>query len=405
MAGVSSGDSPRIPFHLPSVDAADEAAVLEVLRSGWLTSAGRAAELERRCAELSGVAHGVATNSCTAALHLALVALGVGPGADAGAGGCAGGGADADAADEVVLSPITFASAANVVLHCGATPVFCDVQPDTLNMDPDALAAALTERTRAVIAVHFAGHPAEMDRIRAVCDPLDVPVIEDAAHAIGARHKGRPVGSLGRVAAYSFYATKNITSGEGGMLVTDDAALAERAKLLSLHGMTRDAWKRYSDAGYRHWDIVAPGFKYNLSDMQAALALSQLDKLAAFNAERRRLVELYDRLLADVSNLEPLLRRADVESAYHLYVVRVRAGAPLDRDGLMAALTAAGIGVGVHFRPVHLHPYYREALGFRPGMCPVAEATGERVLSLPLFPGMRDADVERVAEACRTALA
>lgn len=403
MTGVSSGDPPRLPFHLPSIDAADEAAVLEVLRSGWLTSAGKAAELERRCAELSGVAHGVATNSCTAALHLALMALGVGSGASGDA--AADSDADAGAADEVVLSPITFASAANVVLHCGARPVFCDVQPDTLNIDPEALAAAVTPRTRAVIAVHFAGHPADMDRIHEVCDPLDLPVIEDAAHAIGARYRGRPVGSLGRAAAYSFYATKNVTSGEGGMLVTDDAALAERAKLLSLHGMTRDAWKRYSDAGYRHWDIVAPGFKYNLSDMPAALALSQLDKLAAFNAERRRLVELYDRLLADVSNLEPLSRRADVESAYHLYVVRVRAGAPLDRDGLMAALTAAGIGVGVHFRPVHLHPYYREALGFRPGMCPVAEAAGEQLLSLPLFPGLRDADVERVAEACRTALA
>lgn len=386
MTGVTTGDPERIPFHVPSIDTADERAVLEVLRSGWLTSAAKARELERRCAELSGVGHGVATNSCTAALHLALVSLGVGSG------------------DEVVLSPITFASAANVVVHCGARPVFCDVQPDTLNVDPGALAATLTERTRAVIAVHFAGHPADMDEIRAVCDPPGVPVIEDAAHAIGARYRGRPVGSLGRAAAYSFYATKNMTTGEGGMLVTDDAALAERAALLSLHGMSRDAWKRYGEEGNRHWDILAPGFKYNLPDVLAGLGLTQLDKLASFNAERRRLVGLYDELLAGVPYLEPPRRRDYVDSACHLYVVRVDPGAPLSRDRFMAALQERGIGVGVHFRAVHLHPYYRDELGFGPGICPAAEAAGESVVSLPLFPGLRDRDVERVVAACRDAL-
>lgn len=378
--------SAPVPFHRPSIDAADEAAVVEVLRSGWLTSASRAKELERRCAGLSGVAHGVATSSCTAALHLFLVSLGVGEG------------------DEVVLSPITFASAANVILHCGARPVFCDVRPDTLNMDPQALAGALTERTRAVIVVHFAGHPAEMDEVRALTDARGVPVIEDAAHAIGARYRGRPVGGLGRAAAYSFYATKNVTGGEGGMLVTDDGDLAERAALLSLHGMSRDAWRRHEDGPYRHWDIVAPGYKYNLPDVLAALVLSQLDRLEAFTAERRRLVALYDDLLADLPGLEPLRRLDDVDSACHLYAVRVAPGARLSRDEFISGLQERGIGVGVHFRPVHLHPYYREALGFAPGLCPVAESAGERLVSLPLYPGLSDGQVRRVADACREVL-
>ncbi len=375
-----------IMFHRPSLGLAEEEAVLAVLRSGWLTTGARTKALEKRFAAFRGCAHGVGTNSCTAALHLALVALGVGPG------------------DEVITTPITFASTANVIVHAGATPVFCDVQPDTLNMDPESLAAVVTPRTRAIIAVHFAGHPCDMDEIADCVKGRGVVVIEDAAHAIEAEYRGRPTGSLGVAAAFSFYATKNVTCGEGGMLTTNDAALADRVSVLALHGISRDAWKRYSDEGYRHWDVVAPGFKYNMFDLQAALVDAQMDSLAGFWRRRRSLTEMYDEALGDTQGLEPLSRRDYVTTAYHLYVVRVGQDAGVSRDAFIQALQSQGVGVGVHFRAVHLHPYYREAFGFRPGMLPVAEAAGDAVVSLPLYPSLREEQVERVVAACRRAV-
>lgn len=395
MSGEATEDAGRtergpevewLPLHRPSLGPEEERAVVEVLRSGWLTTGPRTREFERAFAESRGVAHAVGVNSCTAALHLALLCLDVGPG------------------DEVVLSPITFASAANVVVHTGARPVFCDVQEDTLNLDPDHLCDVLGARTRAVIAVHFAGHSCDMDEIGAICDVAGVPLIEDAAHAAEASYRGRPTGSLGRAAAFSFYATKNITTGEGGMLVSDDERLAERARVLSLHGMTRDAWKRYSAEAYRHWDVMVPGYKYNMCDLQAALGLAQLAKMQGFLERRRHLVELYDEAFGGLP-LRPLRRRPYVQASYHLYPVRVQPEAGLSRDRLVATLGDARIGVGVHFRPVHLHPYYREAFDCRPGLCPVAEKAGGQLLSLPLFPDMRDEDVDRVVAACRAALA
>jgi dTDP-4-amino-4,6-dideoxygalactose transaminase len=369
-------------FHRPSLGEEEERAVAEVLRSGWITAGPRTKEFERVFAAYRGAGHAVAVNSCTAALHLALVCLGVGPG------------------DEVVTSPITFASSANVIVHTGARPVFCDVQDDTLNIDPDALAAAITPRTRAVIAVHFAGHPCDMDEVLAA----GIPVIEDAAHAVEAEYRGRPVGALGRAGAFSFYATKNITTGEGGMLTTDDGELAERAATLALHGISRDAWKRYAAGAYRHWDVVAAGYKYNMFDIQAAIGLEQLKKVDRFWQARRRLVERYDAALGDVPGLRLMARRPYVKPSYHLYPVRVLPEAPVTRDALMAALNERGIGVGVHFRAVHLHPYYREELGFAPGLCPVAEQAGEQLVSLPLFPDMHDADIDRVTVAVREIL-
>jgi dTDP-4-amino-4,6-dideoxygalactose transaminase len=360
--------------------------VLSVLRSGWLTTGPRTKELELRFAAFRGAAHAVGVNSCTAALHLCLLCLGVGPGS------------------EVVTSPMTFASTANVIVHCGATPVFCDVQEDTLNMDPRSLEGAITARTRAIIAVHFAGHPCDMDEIRAVADKHGIPVVEDAAHAVEAAYRGRPTGSLGAAAAFSFYATKNVTSGEGGMLTTDDAELAARASVLALHGISRDAWKRYGEEGYVHWDIVAPGYKYNMFDLQAALVDAQLDKVDAFWLRRRELVEAYDAAFAGVDELRPLARRDYVTPSHHLYVVRVSPDAGVTRDAFMARVQARGVGVGVHFRAVHLHPYYRETFGFEPGMFPVAEAAGDSVVSLPLHPGLTDDEVARVVRTCRAAL-
>jgi dTDP-4-amino-4,6-dideoxygalactose transaminase len=370
-------------FHRPSIGPAEEQAVLDVLRSGWLTTGPRAKEFERRFAEFRSTTHAVAMNSCTAALHVALLAMGLGRG------------------DEVITTPMTFASTANVIVHTGATPVFCDVQPDTLNMDPAAFEAAITERTRVVIPVHFAGHPCDMDEISAIARKHGIRVLEDAAHATESEYRGRLTGSLGDAAAFSFYATKNITTAEGGMLTTSDEALAERAQILALHGISRDAWKRYSAEGYQHWDIVEAGFKYNMNDIQAALGLTQLDRIDEFWQSRKRLTERYDAGLADLSALRLMERRAYVKSAYHLYVVRVSAGAGISRDGFMAALQERGIGVGVHFRAVHLHPYYRETFAFQPGMFPVAEGAGDTVVSLPLFPSMTDAEVDRVVRACR----
>ena len=375
-----------IRFHRPSLGEAEEKAVLDVLRSGWLTTGARTKALEERFAAYRGCARGVATNSCTAALHLALVGLGVGAG------------------DEVITSPITFGSTANVIVHTGAMPVFCDVQQDTLNLDPESLAAAVTPRTKAVIAVHFAGHPCDMDEIMEIARARGVAVIEDAAHAVEAEYRGRPTGSLGVAAAFSFYATKNITSGEGGMFTTNDVALADRVSILALHGISRDAWKRYSDEGYRHWDIVAPGFKYNMFDLQAALVDAQMDRIDEFWRRRRALTEMYDEALVEVRGLEPLRRRDYVKTAHHLYVLRVKREAGITRDEFIDSLQRQGIGVGVHFRAVHLHPYYREAFGFGPGMLPVAEVAGDEVVSLPLYPSLRDDQLERVVRACGVAL-
>ena len=368
-------------FNRPTIGAAEEEAVLEVLRSGWLTMGPRTKALETRFAAFRHCSHAVGVNSCTAALHLCLLCLDVGPG------------------DEVVTSPITFASTANVIVHCGATPVFCDVADDTLNMDPESLAQVITPRTKAIIAVHFAGHPCDMDEIGAVASRHGIPVIEDAAHAVEAEYRGRPTGSLASAAAFSFYATKNITSGEGGMLTTNDTDLADRAGLLALHGISRDAWKRYGDEGYQHWEIVAPGYKYNMYDLQAALVDAQLDQVDTFWERRREVTERYDAAFSEMPDVTPMHRRDYVKASHHLYVVRVPR-----RDQFMDAVQVQGVGVGVHFRAVHLHPYYRQAFGFRPGMFPVAEAAGESVVSLPLYPSLGDDEVERVVVACRRAL-
>ncbi len=374
-------------FNRPSIGADEEAAVLDVLRSGWLTTGPRTKALEERFARFRGCTNAVGVNSCTAALHLCLQSLGVGRG------------------DEVITSPLTFASTANVIVHCGATPVFCDVSPDTLNMDPEALAAAVTARTRAIIPVHFAGHPCEMDEINAVAARHSIPVIEDAAHAVEAEYRGRPTGSLGTAAAFSFYATKNITSGEGGMLTTNDQELAERAALLALHGISRDAWKRYSEEGYRHWEIVAPGYKYNMYDLQAALLDVQLNRVDSFWERRRDLVEFYDEAFANVEELRPLARRASAtKHAHHLYVVRVTEEAHPTRDAFLNAVQARGVGLGVHFRAVHLHEYYRETFGLSRGSYPVAEAAGDTVVSLPLYPDLRRDEAERVVRTCIAAL-
>ena len=377
-----------LPYHRPSIDGNDEQAVLGALRSGWITTGPQAKAFERELAAYTGATHCVAVNSCTAALHLALEAVGVGPG------------------DEVITTPITFASTANVIVHRSATPLFVDVEPDTLNIDPARIEAAMTPRTKAIIAVDFAGHPCQLDTILDLGHRHRVAVIEDAAHALGAAYRGRRVGGVADLTAFSFYATKNITSGEGGALMTDRADWAERAGIMALHGISRDAWKRYGAEGYQHWDILGPGYKYNMPDLAAALARSQFARLPAFHARRAALTARLDAEIARIPEIERPATRPDVEHARHLYPIVLRTEMlTADRDVIMNAIQKENVGVGVHFRAVHLHPYYAETFGFRRGLCPHAERYSDRTLSLPLYPAMTDADADDVAEAVRKVIA
>ena len=373
-----------LPFHQPQIDADDERAVLEALRSGWLTTGPRTKSFERELAGYTGSSFCVAVNSCTAALHLALEAIGVGAG------------------DEVITSPITFASTANVIVHRGARPVFVDVEPDTLNINAAAIEAALTSRTRAVIPVDFAGQPCDLDGIMALGARGGLTVIEDAAHAIGAEYKGRRIGGIADMTCFSFYATKNITSGEGGALTTNRQEWAERIGIMALHGISRDAWKRYGAEGYRHWDIIAPGYKYNMFDLQAALVRSQFGKMERFHARRMTVKERLDRGLRGIPEITLPVERPWVKHAYHLYPIVLRTEMlSADRDTIMNAIQAENVGIGVHFRAVHLHPFYAETFGFRRGMYPNAEYYSDRTISLPLYPKMTDADADDVVAAVR----
>jgi dTDP-4-amino-4,6-dideoxygalactose transaminase len=323
----------------------------------------------------------LALNSCTAALHTALKTLGIGPG------------------DEVITTPMTFTASVNVIEHVGARPVLVDVEPDTLNIDPHKVAAAITPRTRAILPVHYAGHPADLDALRALARAHGLEIVEDAAHALPACYKGRPIGSEGNPVAFSFYATKNLTTGEGGML-TADAEFLTRARVISLHGMSRDAWKRYDKGGSWFYEVLLPGFKYNMTDIQAALGLWQLRKLEQFQARRRAVVSEYDRAFADEPALERPVTRPDVEHAWHLYVLRLRDDAlTIGRDRFIQELADRNIGTSVHFIPIHIHPYYRDKYGFTPGSFPVAYDNFRRMLSLPLNPGLTDHDVGDVIEA------
>ena len=331
--------------------------------------------------EFLGAPSALAVNSCTSAMHLALQTLGVTVG------------------DEVITTPMTFAATVNVIEHVGARPVLVDVEPDTLNIDPKLVAEAITPRTKALLPVHFAGHPAELEPLRSLSIDHGLVVLEDAAHALPARYDGRLIGSHDNPAAFSFYATKNLTTGEGGLL-TGPEDFIDLARVTSLHGMSRDAWKRYSSEGNWYYEIVEPGFKYNMSDLQAAIGLRQLDRLEGFHVRRRQIAEQYSRAFADTKALEVPRERPHVQSAWHLYVLRlVPKTLKIDRDGFIRALAERKIGSSVHFIPIHTHPYYRDRYGYEPTQFPVAFENYGRMLSLPLHPGLTDRDVEDVIEA------
>jgi dTDP-4-amino-4,6-dideoxygalactose transaminase len=376
-----------LPVALPSIGEAEKQAVLETLASGWVTTGPKAIELGRRIAGHTGGKHGLALNSATGALHLALAAWGLGPG------------------DEVITSTWTFASTANVVLHTGARVVLVDVDPRTLNLDPARVEAAITPRTRAVIAVDFAGQPADYDALVPLCRKHGLKLLADSAHAFGARFRDRPVGSLADATCFSFYAIKNITTGEGGCLVSDDDELIARAQVLSLHGISKDAWKRYSSAGAWYYEVTAPGFKYNLTDIAAALGLAQLERWPEFDARRAALAARYDAAFAGVPEVERPWVDPRVHHARHLYTLRLDLDRlAVDRARFLELLKAENIGTTVNFIPVHKHPYYRDALGFRPEDFPVAERVYPAIFTLPLYPRMTDRDADDVVAAIQKLL-
>jgi len=376
--------SRRASFLLFSTPAVGEEEMLEVadtLRSGWITTGPKTQQFESAFGERVGAAGALGLNSCTAGLHLGLLALGI------------------KAGDEVITTPMTFCACANVIEHLGATPVLVDVEPDTLNLCPKAVEAAITPRTRAVLAVHYAGHPVDLDAIQDIASRHGIAVIEDAAHALPASYKGRMIGSGDNPVAFSFYATKNLTTGEGGML-TGSPELIARARTLGLHGMSRDAWKRYGHGGSWFYQVDEPGFKYNMTDVQAAMGLAQLRKLDRFQARRREIVAAYNQAFQDMDALEIPVERPEVDHAWHLYVLRLRLGAlRIDRDQFINELTALNIGTSVHFIPIHIHPFYQQKYHYQPNQFPVAYEAYGRMLSLPLHPLLSDADVSDVVSA------
>lgn len=372
-----------IPFHRPSITQAEIDAVTETLRSGWLTSGPRARELEQTVAAYVGAPHAVALSSCTAALHLALIAAGVGPG------------------DEVITSPYTFVSTGETILYLGAVPVFVDVERATKNLNPRLVASAITLKTRAIVTVSIAGHPCRAHEIGAEAKRHAIPVIEDAAHSLTARIGEEPVGRQADLTCFSFYATKGVTAGEGGMVVTDRVEWADRVRRLSLHGLSAAAWSRYDTAGWWEYDVTELGYKYNLTDVQAALALAQMRRADAMRARREEIAARYTAALAGVRGLALPTVQPGVRHAWHLYQIEVVEGTRVDRNALALALREDGIGTSVHFKPLHCFPWYQERLGVRPGQFPAAESCYAGTLSLPIWPDMKDGEVDRVAERVR----
>jgi UDP-4-amino-4,6-dideoxy-N-acetyl-beta-L-altrosamine transaminase len=370
-----------LPYGHQSIDEADIQAVVEILRSDWLTTGPRVAEFEEAFATRTGARHAVSFSSGTAALHAAAFTAGL------------------KAGDEAITSPLTFVATANCVLYQGAVPIFADVSPDTLNLDPEKAAARITCRTRAILPVDYAGHPADLDPVLELAERHGLVVIEDASHALGAEYKGRQVGSLSHMTVFSFHPVKHITTGEGGMVTTDNAKFAETLRRFRNHGISSDARQRQS-AGQWHYEMVSLGFNYRLTDIACALGSQQLKKLEANLAQRRKIAERYTAAFREIPKLVLPAVRQNANPAWHLFPIRLD-GVKLkaERAQVFRALRAENIGVNVHYIPVHRHPYYSERFGYRGGEYPVAEDAYERLISLPMFHGMSDQDVEDVIRA------
>jgi perosamine synthetase len=370
--------SAMLPYSHQQLDETDNAAVVEVLQSDWLTTGPKVAELEQAFADFVGTGEAVAVSSGTAALHAAMYVIGIGPG------------------DEVIVPPMTFAATANCVVFQGAKPVFADVDPDTLLLDLDQAEGRITPRTKAIIAVDYAGQPCDYDMLRAITNRYGLNLVADACHALGGSHRGRQVGSLADLNTFSLHPVKHITTGEGGVVTTGDSGLAQRIRIFRNHGITSDHRQR-AEQGSWFYEMVDLGYNYRLTDLQCALGISQLRKLPGWLARRQEIARRYDKAFTEIPAVEPLFVRDDVSHAYHLYVIQLDlTQLRVARAEIFAALRAEGIGVNVHYIPVHLHPFYKKRFATAPGLCPAAEAAYERLITLPLFPSMSDRDVEDV---------
>ncbi|GAA0714033.1 DegT/DnrJ/EryC1/StrS aminotransferase family protein [Dokdonella soli] len=384
---TTSHQLPFLVFGAPEIGADEIREVEDCLRSGWLGTGPRVAQFERDFATYAGVAANrvAALNSCTAALHVAMVAASLPPGS------------------EVITTPLTFCATVNAILHAGLTPVLADVDPLTQNIDPNEIEAAITPHTRAILPVHFAGRPCAMDKIMAIAEKHDLVVIEDCAHAIETEFHGRKAGTFGDFGCFSFYVTKNVVTGEGGMILGRDESLVARAKVLALHGMSKDAWHRFGDAGYKHYQVVECGFKYNMMDLQAAIGIHQLARVGANWHRRRAIWSRYQAAFANLPIELPAEPEADTRHAYHLYTIKVdRERCGIGRDAFLDGMTAARIGVGVHYLSVPEHPYYQQRFGCQPQGWPNAMQIGRQTVSLPISPKLCDGDVDRVIDAVRS---
>lgn len=374
-----------LPFGVPAIGEEEIEEVVATLRSGWIGQGERVLRFEREFADAVDAEHAVAVSSCTAALHLALVVAGLQPG------------------DEVLVPALTFAASATAVLHAGARPVFCDVDPDTLLLDLDDAARRVTARTRAVMPVHFGGLPCDLHAVQALATKHALTVVEDAAHAVGSKLDDRPIGSFATYCCFSFYANKNLTTAEGGMIALDDGNAAEKLRMLRLHGLSTDAWRRYADKSFVPSAVHALGFKYNLTDLQAAIGIHQLAKVERFQARREALAERYDAALAALPGVSVQPRSLPgraTRHALHLYLLLLDLAAfEVGRDELVAALRAENIGAAIHYRALHLEPYFSELFGHAPEEFPHSLAAGARVITLPLTPGMSDEDASDVVRA------
>jgi len=370
-----------LPFSPPLIGEEEIAEVVDTLHSGWITTGPKTKKFEQEFAQFIGAPAALAVSSATDAMLVGLAALGIGPG------------------DEVITTPMTFCSSVHVIEHVGARPILVDVDPDTLNVDVIKVEAAITPRTKAILPVHLYGHPCEMDTLLDIAARHNLYVVEDAAHALPATYKGRMIGTLGTLTAFSFYATKNLTTAEGGML-TGAPDIIEKARVWSLHGMSRNAYNRYSAEGSWYYEVILPGFKCNMTDIQASIGLHQLRKLPRFQARRREIVRRYSEAFSQYEELQTPTERPEVESAWHLYVLRLNLGTlTIDRARFIEELKARNIGTSVHFIPIHLHPYYRDKYGYKPQDFPVAYREYQRIISLPLNLRISDQDVEDVIEA------
>jgi dTDP-4-amino-4,6-dideoxygalactose transaminase len=378
-----------LPFSIPTIGEEEINEVVDSLRSGWITTGPKVKRFEESFKEYVGAPFAVALSSATAGLHLAMLALQLKPG------------------DEVITTPMTFAATVSMIVQGGGTPILADIEASgTLNIDVNEIRKKITPRTRAIVPVHFAGQPCDMDEIFALAREFNLTVIEDAAHAIGTEYKGARIGSLDSTSVFSFHPIKNITTGEGGMVATRDERIAEEISLMKFHGMNREAWKRYEASGTPNYDIVMPGFKYNMMDLQAALGLHQLEKLDGFIEMRTFLAEFYNHAFDDVPEMIcPESVPYEHRHAWHLYTPLIRIeDLTIDRDTFMAQLKRENIGTGLHFKAIHHHPYYRDTLGIAPGELPNADYASERILSLPLFPLMTLEDARDVVRAVKTVI-